>query len=288
MKVLLLGVIYKGVEKFLDDYFCSIDKQTYNNFDTLIIEDEFKLPVKYFRDRLICIEVVNKSIAEIRSIGINYAKTNNYDLIIFTDCDDFYSPNRVEIIVYLIINSDFVVNRIIPVDSFGKTLELQSNIDTNFYNKLSFNGIIEKNYFGLSNTAIKVNSLPIDFYLPKDIIAVDWWLYSFMLVNKRIFQYSDKAFTYYRQHTSNLVGAINDLDEKKLINGLNIKLIHYKYLAEYLMKFGKEYEFELLSIISIYDDLKTKLLDKDFLRSYLLKKEKLSKKVFDGWWGDIN
>ena len=95
------------------------------------------------------------------------------------------------------------------------------------------NEILKANYFGLSNTAINILALPSDIYIPADIIAVDWWIYSIMLLNQKQYTYDNHTITFYRQHGLNTVGLNNFLNKFQLLNGIEIKLLHYKRLLEY-------------------------------------------------------
>ena len=65
--------------------------------------------------------------------------------------------------------------------------------------------IKNKNIFGLSNTALKINILS-KVTFDKDLVAVDWYLYKMLLKNGSNAVFSNKAITYYRQHKNNTVG----------------------------------------------------------------------------------
>ena len=93
---LLLGVIYKGCEKYLCKYKESIEYQDTDDFDVLILNDGCK-KASYIDNRRTFIIDVRESLtpAEIRMLGIKYALENKYKYIIFSDADDYFSSNRI-------------------------------------------------------------------------------------------------------------------------------------------------------------------------------------------------
>ena len=222
MKVLVFGVIYNGVKEFLGDYFNSVFSQTYKEFDVLIAEDGVDLPEEFKRENVFTIKSKNKTPAEIRSEGINYAQSNNYDIMVFTDCDDYFSSNRVKQAVKSLKHCDFVINNLLPIDVNGNIINVGSLTD-NIPKEVLCTDIFHANWFGLSNTAMKISCLPTDFYIPSQLIAVDWWIFSLLLLNGNNFSYDSSVITYYRQHEKNTVGAFNSLDESKLMNGIKVK-----------------------------------------------------------------
>ena len=91
-KTLVLGVNYKGVENYAKDYFKSIVDQDTDQFDLLILNDNtasLKLgEMNVNVDEIMISE--DKSPALIRYDGLNYAISNNYQNLIFSDF--WFSP----------------------------------------------------------------------------------------------------------------------------------------------------------------------------------------------------
>ena len=116
-KVLVLGVIYKGIEKYLNDYFDSLNGRVFTDFDILIIEDGIELPKNFCHKKIATKKSEpNSTPAMNRALGIEYAKKEGFDIIIFTDCDDYFSSNRIESNCNKLVFADFCVNCLIPVD----------------------------------------------------------------------------------------------------------------------------------------------------------------------------
>lgn len=287
MKVLVFGVIYISVEKYLDDYFSSLDKQTYTEFDILIIEDGLDLPQKYRRKNLITQKSEEGyTPADIRYNGIEYSRNNNYEVIIFTDCDDFFSENRIEKTIHSLKNVDFCVNKLIPIDESGKIIDGTKNII--IPSQLSLNEILNANFFGMSNTAINLNSLPKNFYIPTDLIAVDWWLYTILLLHNRKYTYEENVSTFYRQHDNNIVGITSFLDKEKLLKGIRVKFLHYTNLLEYCEKLGLlDYAALLKKRVFEVSELKTKVHDECFIENYMTIINNNYDRIKTGWWSEI-
>ena len=283
MRTLVFGVIYPGVEHYLDDYFNSIYNQTTNDFDLLIIEDGIELPQKYLKDYTIKKTVTNSAPAEIREHGINYAKENGYDLLVFTDTDDYFSPNRIENCILNMNGNDFLVNEIVSVDNEGKELG-KIVIPRN----IKFSQILDGNFFGLSNTAILTRSLPEDLYIPKDIIAVDWWLFSLLLLNESKYEVDETSMTFYRQHSGNTSGYYNYITIEKIRFGINIKLTHYTHLSQYILKNSlSEFTKLIDEKIDAFNKLKIAMEDDILAKNYCQNIKQNYNEIKNGWWSEI-
>jgi len=112
-KTLVLGVIYPGVEKYLESYLGSLHNQSDQGFDLLIINDGLKgLEQIAFPAQTKQIDCKLNSAAKTRFLGLQYALENNYDIFISSDTDDYFSENRVAKAKENLNKADFVVNEI--------------------------------------------------------------------------------------------------------------------------------------------------------------------------------
>ena len=106
-KYLIISAVY-NVEKYLNDYFTSITKQSYSFIDNIKIiavddgsTDKSLAILKSWQKKhpknIVIIEKENAGQASARNLGIKYAKENNlekkYDYVSFTDPDDFIDKN---------------------------------------------------------------------------------------------------------------------------------------------------------------------------------------------------
>jgi len=203
---LLIGVIYPKVQKYLADYCGSIKSQDMNEFDILILNDGFTGGFPLKNKRIANIDIKNNlTPAEIRMLGIKYAIENNYKYVIFSDTDDYFSSNRISVSINKLEKYDFVFNELYLINE--KKDVIQESYYNNMLKKIEYTDyleIINRNLFGLGNAAVKVNRLK-DLFIPIEIIAVDWWIFSILLLNKCKGGFIKEAITYYRQHNNNFI-----------------------------------------------------------------------------------
>lgn len=234
-KVAFFTVVFPGVERYLDDFLSSLSRQSMKDFDLFIFNDGLALPDHYLKSHIdglnYNIITVKGSPAKIREQGINSLIEHKYEKIIFGDSDDYFSQERVEKSVDLLSFYDVVVNELCLVTHDGELIEsnyLSNRLKDNQLVDLPY--ILEKNVFGLSNSAINTRNLE-KVSLPDYTVAVDWFLFSCILRLGRKAVFTKSATTYYRQHGSNTIG-IQKFSRDQLLRGVQVKSRHYKALAE--------------------------------------------------------
>jgi len=207
-KIAFLTTIFPMQEKYLIDFFNSLENQTYKNFDVVVINDgydNFQTIIDRYQKLNIIELKYQKSIAKNREYGINYVLDNDYDILIFGDSDDYFSKNRVEKSLDLLKDNDIVVNDLSLFDE--KEIYCEKYISNRVKNNtiIKYDFIKDKNIFGLSNTALNTNILD-KVRFENDLVAVDWFLYKNLLKlnNKAIF--TNEIETYYRQYENNTIG----------------------------------------------------------------------------------
>jgi len=285
---LLIGVIYPGIEKYLLDYFHCVELQDTSDFDVLILNDGYEnnLPLK--NKKVYIVDIKGKySPAEIRMMGIKYALKKKYRYIVFSDTDDYFTSNRISLSKAKLKISDFVYNELETICKIG----IMKNYCAN-YLKIkgeinSYINLTEKNLFGLTNTAVRVEKLK-NLYIPREIIAADWWIFSILLLNGSVGSFIKEATTYYRQYNNNLVGAGKKLSEASLLYGIKVKKFHYKNLLYYCNENGLNEASEIYK--KRFDEiceLNNVILNAGFRKKYINLINKNHKKIFNGWWSEI-
>jgi len=286
-----MTVYYNEAEIFLKDFFNSINHQDTNEFDLLLIFDNASpknLPSSKINIFELKFEHKLKQ-SEIRKEGIHYAKKNNYRNLIFSDIDDFFSNNRISLSIKELRKNDFVFNEISLVSQKGELI--QENNSQKLYKIKgiqSYKQILDYNKFGLTNTGINLRSIKKNFFIPRDIVATDWWIFTILLLTGAIGEFIEGAHTFYRQYENNLVGLNKRMSSDSLAMGLLVKEIHYHHVCEYckvnnLLKPFKEYEAKKEAI----KELKVALEERDFRDSYVKVVNFNIEKIFKGWWSEI-
>ena len=276
-KIAFLTTIFPMCDSHVHDFFRSLSEQTWSDFDLVIINDGFgdlsELKEKY--KKLNIIELSSAySIAKNRESLIKYAHYNAYDVAIFGDADDYFSKNRIEVSLSLLLENDIVVN---DLTTFSKDEVLEMNVFSNRlsnFSSIQIDYIKDKNIFGLSNTAINLSILNDSIIsFEKDLIAVDWYFFTCLLLKNYKAIFTNEIVTFYRQHSSNTVGMCA-VTKESIARALDVKLIHYKNLINKSDEFLVEYENTIRLIELVSDDKNMKII-------YLKNKQK---KFPPLWW----
>ena len=289
-ETLVMVVYYKGAERYASDYFKSIENQSTKQFDLLIIYDN----VASFKISGLNVSINEIMISErkkpsmIRLDGMRYALENNYRNLIFSDIDDYFSNNRISLSVRELEEYSFVFNEISLINQNGGLLK------ENYLHQISvlkyvdsFSHILDYNCLGLTHTGVNLELID-NFYIPEDIIAVDWWVFTILLLNGATGKYVDNATTYYRQSDNNMVGMNKLLDVNRLETGIKVKLIHYDNVMNYCNENNLHTAYEEYSQRkNKINQLKSAIHDKGFCEKYIETVNMNMNKIYKGWWSEI-
>ena len=240
-KIAFLTTIFPKNKKFLPVFFNSLENQSFKNFDVIVVNDGLKNFQNFKKNfKKLKIIDINKPSTPIknREIGINYCIKNEYDILIFGDSDDFFKKNRVEISLELLKKNDIVVNDLTLFNEKNIIQEMYLSKRINNYKKIDLAFIVNKNIFGLSNTAIKLKNLK-KFNLPNYLIAADWYIFSKLLAEGKKAIFTNKTITFYRQHKNNIAG-MKKMSNEFLKKSLIVKKKHYKALSKISNNFKKK------------------------------------------------
>jgi len=272
-KVAFLTTVYPTNVEFIKDFFDSLACQTYKYFDLILLNDGLEDLSVFKREypSLNIIELPSEhNIAKNRESLIKFSIYNDYNIAVFGDIDDYFSSNRVAHSVELLKKSDIVVN---DLTSFCGKTNLNEKIYSNrIVNRaaVDLDFILDKNVFGLSNTAInldKVNIDVVDFSF--ELISVDWFLFSKLLLSGLKATFTGDTLTYYRQHETNTIG-IGSLSADKIQRILAVKLVHYRSLLSEKSEYKDLLQqTELLHTYSLRDLNKQQLIQANNLPNLL-------------------
>jgi sugar O-acyltransferase (sialic acid O-acetyltransferase NeuD family) len=234
-KISFLTTVFPTELNYITDFFESLSKQSFKWFDIIILNDGYNnfidIKKKYHYLNIIELPAAG-SIAKNRQVLIQYSKVNNYDIAIFGDIDDTFSEDRVEKSIKALKSADVIVNELTSIKD-------GCIIDENIYSRrlldqqiVHFDFIKDKNIFGMSNTAVNLKVVPLSLIQFSDeLIAVDWFFFSLLLLKGLKAIFISGAVTYYRQHDSNTVG-IGSVTQESINKALKVKHLHYLYMQD--------------------------------------------------------
>ena len=238
-----------NAEMFISETIISVLKQTFVNFEMIIVDncstDNSKEIVKSFimldnRIKLIELDYNSGGPARPRNIGIENAKGK---YVAFLDADDIWDINKIEKQIKFLreSNIEFTSTDCILIDDKNKEINL--NFLSKVYNKLSKKNTIcdvIKNNFILTSSVFIKKSLLKKFEEDKRYIAVedfDMWLH--VLANhENIYKYQNEKLILYRVLENSVSNRKNILNRELKANMVlaNFILLHNKYVKCYFIR----------------------------------------------------
>ncbi len=251
-EMVVVGTVYPGIEKYISDYFLSLNNQSMNEFDVLIANDglsEFEITLD--SNKHLCKSLnVNGTISSNRRNVISHAIEMGYKKIVFTDCDDTFEQNRIEVLCELLGRNAVVVNDLdlTNEDGIQQTTKYFSQ-RFNDADKINENMIRTGNIMGLSNTAVCIEALnDIPALIEGDSIAFDWYLWACVFQSGIDALFTSKTSTKYRVYGKNTAGLPQVLNESNVRKGIEVKQQHYKLMSKFNRVYDELHcEFEELS-----------------------------------------
>ena len=253
----IFSVIYSKALPYLRDVRDSVLAQTRKDFDVVLVNDSCDKSQleEIFSPLNVTILEPDGGFSGNRTQGINYARNHGYKYILFCDADDSFTANRYERTVaefensnadILVCNLNIADEQCQPFlkDYFFKEIPEDRWIDADF--------LKDKNIFGMSNTAIRLDALTEDIEIPETPI-VDWLLFSTLLLNGLKAKYLTDSMVNYRQYSSNMIGITKyDVASFRRLTGL--KLNHYRLLTEAGYKQYEPLRQEVESLQNLSDE----------------------------------
>lgn len=230
--ITLFTVVYPGCEPYLKRFFRSVREQNFKHFDLLILNDGLGDLNNFIGDLHPQIEEVTVSgtIADVRRKGIQLLMDRPSENIVFADSDDYMSPNRIKSAKLALEEYDIYVNDLTTVIANEATATkhyLRNRLGVEFDIQTPF--ILDKNVIGLGNTAVRKTALQ-DLPIPSDTIAVDWMIFTDMLLRGKKAVFKSDAVSYYRQHEENTAGLKN-LSKERIQKSLDVQLQNASFFA---------------------------------------------------------
>ena len=228
-KVACLTTIYPGVEDYIEEYLQGVQKQTCADFDLVIVNDGFSLPIDRILDQMdIKAKVLDCSLSPQanRLYGLKMCKQMGYDLIVCGDADDVMSNDRVEkVIAYFSENKDsrIVYNNIV-----------NNAFDLIYKDNITLTDVLDFNVLGYS--CLNIKSDLIEFVLDhknEKVPTFDWWFGLAYLLNYKEVDFLKDVNDHYRSHPGNYIGPVLDIIESRLERGIYVKKVIYSEMIDY-------------------------------------------------------
>ena len=213
MKTAVGSVIFEGAEKYLRDFFLSLEMQTDQDFSIIIINDNIssehldqiiRQVSPNIKERLSIVDRTQSKLnpATLRVELLREAFYKDIDLLIMLDCDDKASSNRVCCVKEQLDPAyTFFYNELLDFNGNSIMKELPDYT-------LNYRDIGQSNYLGISNGAIFLKGISQAFIESLGEVETrifDWYLYSRLLLNEKKGKKINGCYTYYRIYEANLV-----------------------------------------------------------------------------------
>jgi|GEM_PF-70679 len=224
-------VVYPMPEDIFMAYVDSLVAQSNKSFDLLVVNDGYG-DLRVLHDSLPESRIVEiepqGSIAKNREKLISEIVSRGYEMAVMTDADDVSSINRIERSLALLKRYDLVINDLDICYPDGSVAKNYVSKRVRSGSEIEIHDISKLNFAGLGNTSFRVSivsRMNVDF--PDDLLAVDWYFYSLMMMSGAKAIFDSVSSTSYRQWSANTVGISTVSKEKALGVRAQVK----KYLS---------------------------------------------------------
>jgi len=284
----IIGTVYPKVEQYLSRYLDSLEAQSSNSFDLLLANDGFIGLEDLLSKRKLYWHILeaSKTVSETRRKLINKAIEYGYSKIIFSDCDDELSFNRVDILSSLLDKYVVVVNDLDIINSSNQLIE-KNYLSNRFIDGESINltKLQSGNMMGLTNTAATASAFNGCIALQRgEALAFDWYLWSTVLLNIKDVIFTNKTTTKYRTYSNNVAGLPQAINKINVFNGLKVKHDYYKLMSEIKDSYSEIKDSYNHQVNQLQCD-RNKLSDENIAK-YIsaLQKKKINHPI---WWEQI-
>lgn len=233
-------VVYEASFQYIDELINSINAQTAENFDVIIINDDVDIDLLQMRLSMLRFNYRvfansnQKSPEKLRVDLIKKTKMLGYEILVIGDSDDLFSNNRISLVNETFEKNPqyyFYYNELRLFDEQKALGEIPSET-------ASIEDIFQFNYLGLSNNTINLTKLSDEFIESLNecnTFVFDWYLFSRILcINGKGLLVPD-AVTYYRIGDNNFAGFSN----QDLSKEYAVKKKHYELMKKYNNNYEK-------------------------------------------------
>ena len=229
MKLVSVVMPYYKKRKYIKSSIQSVLKQTYKNFEIIIIYDDtnlddlkYILEIKRLDKRIrVLRNKENKGVGLSRNYGI---KKSRGKFIAFLDADDIWHPLKLSTQIEFMINNNFSITH----TSYNIINEKNKKVGTRFAKNLKFSDLIRSCDIGLSTVIIEKKLLD-NLNFPNLRTKEDYVLW--LQLTKKGYEF--KAFDEFLTDWRLAKNSLSSSTFRKLIDGYNV---YRKYLEQSILK----------------------------------------------------
>jgi hypothetical protein len=147
--------------------------------------------------------------ADVRSLLLRHAAALDVDAVAFADCDDEMEKDALKVHAQTLEHADFSYGDQILINQRGNKLGA-----TLFEGWVvpqraeSIESLLNGNFAGFSGSAVRASALSEDVVaVPSAVLAIDWWVFSRLLLAGATGIQTRKPVARYRQHVANIHGG---------------------------------------------------------------------------------
>lgn len=168
--------------------------------------------------------------AQVRKRLLVEAVSTTAEVLIFTDMDDILAADTPGKHRDNLQHADISFGDMQLIDAAGH------DVGRRFFDEVDIpwtlsgpEPLLERNFLGLSNTAIRRSSIPdTALAVPEQIRAVDWWLFTTLLLAGRTARRTPSHVAQYRIYGANTLGADMPATREALRKQIDIAIRHYR------------------------------------------------------------
>ena len=176
---------------------------------------------------------VTASFAEVRERMLMAVAETDAEYLILVDMDDYLLPDGIAAHLVAMQNADFSYGDMMLIDGsgadMGRTFYQACDVPPHLSGRAGLADILKRNFLGFSNTGLRRVCVDLSrLEIPDDLVAVDWWFYTLLLLDGRNGAKTDNPVVCYRTHSANILGSRADTDLASVRRRIAINRRHYE------------------------------------------------------------
>lgn len=229
--------LYEAARPFLPAYLAGLRMAAQGEALSLVLAiDDFDGPDSFLEEvRKICPVVAvqapaGASPARVRRCLLLEAVASQADVLIFADIDDVLAPGAPGLHAAALNGADISYGDLRLIDARGEEIGARFFDHADVPWRLAAaDGIRDRNFLGLSNTAIRRCAIPDSaLAIPDTVVAADWWFFTTLLLAGCTAQRVPGNVADYRIYGANELGAGAPTSRAELRHMIDVALRHYR------------------------------------------------------------